>query len=78
MLGEHIKVIRKARGLSVPDSDMLIAVSQTVLILCGIIRIRKVLCLARLFIFFEWLLVRAAPFIFAGTIAGAVITRKRE
>ena len=51
MLGEHIKVIRKARGLSVPDSDMLIAVSQTVLILCGIIRIRKVLCLARLFIF---------------------------
>lgn len=52
MLGEHIKVIRKARGLSVPDSDMLIAVSQTVLILGGIIRIRKVLCLARLFIFF--------------------------
>ena len=49
MLGEHIKVIRKARGLSVPD--MLIAVSQTVLILGGIIRIRKVLCLARLFIF---------------------------
>ena len=66
MLGEHIKVIRKARGLSVPDSDMLIAVSQTVLILGG-----------TAVHFFEWLLVRAAPFIFAGTIAGAVITRKR-
>lgn len=78
MLGEHIKVIRKARGAvstgfgyadrCLPDSPDLgwdYQDSQSAVLGTAVH-------------FFEWLLVRAAPFIFAGTIAGAVITRKRE
>lgn len=79
-LAVKLNVVRQTiskweQGLSVPDSDMLIAISEA---LETPVSDPETAVVGTAFHIFEWIFVRVAPVVIAGAVVGIFMTRNRR